>query len=665
MKRILTAIALFTVLCAAGLAAPKPQVVKSPDGRTTVTVTTDGEITYTVIHNAVTLLDGCPVKMLLNDGTAFDGTSKLRRVSRRSVDQTLPTIIYKKDRVRENFNEMTLNYKTFSLIFRVYDDGAAYRFVSALEGDYIVKDEPVEFKFAEDWAAYIPYSTKKGDYDAQHMCSYQSPYTRDTLSHWKDGKTAWLPFLVEAPQGIRVLVTEADLFNYPGLSVINPDKDASVNSFFQRYPAETKLYNGRLMEKIVKSEDYIARCEGPREFPWRVIAISDNDIQMTENDMVYKLSKPADTSIDYSWIKPGQVAWDWWNNWNLYGVDFRAGINNETYKYYIDFAGRNGIEYVIMDEGWSVPGAGDLFQVIPEIDIRELVEYGRERNVGIVLWAGFKAFDRDMENVCKYYSEMGVKGFKVDFINRTDQLTVDFYERAARMTQKYHLMIDYHGAYKPTGLHRTYPNAINFEGVYGLEENKLVAMNDNNDQVIYDVTAPYIRYVAGPADYTQGAMHNVRKENFSTNYWDPMSVGTRCHQLAEYVIFYAPFNMLCDSPSNYEREQECTTFMASVPEVWDESLPLQGEITKYAVIARRSGDDWYLGALNNWDERDLSIDLSFLGEGEWKMEIFRDGINADRAPWDYKHAFESVPDSRRYDVHMAPGGGWIARFTAQ
>lgn len=644
-------------------ATARPQRVQSPDGRTTLTITTDGAITYTLTRNSVTLLDRCPIRMQLADGTAFDGTSRLQKVTRRTVDQTLPTVIYKKDTVREHFNELTLRYKTFSVIFRVYDDGAAYRFVSSLSGDYIVQDEPIEFRFAEDWPAYIPYSTKPGGFDAQFDGSYQAPYTRDTLSHWRENKVAWLPFLVEAADGIRVLITEADLFDYPGLSVINPDHDATVQSFFQRCPAEVKDANGRLMEKIVRSEDFIARCQGARTFPWRVIALSDNDIQMTENDMVYKLSTPSDPTADYSWVRPGQVAWEWWNNWNLYGVDFRAGINNDTYKYYIDFASQNGIEYVIMDEGWSVPGKGDLLQVIPEIDIRELVDYGRERNVGIVLWAGFKAFDRDMEKVCKYYSEMGVKGFKVDFINRTDQAVVDFYDRAARMTQKYHLLIDYHGAYKPTGLYRTYPNAINFEGIYGLEENKLVEMTDANDQVVYDVTVPYIRYVAGPADYTQGAMTNVRKKNFYMNYWDPMSVGTRCHQLAEYVIFYAPFNMLCDSPSNYMREQECTTFMSSIPEVWDASLPLQGEIAKYVSLARRSGDDWYVGALNNWEARDLTLDLSFVGEGHWQMEIFRDGINADRAPRDYKRVIESLPDTRQYTLHMAPGGGWIARIT--
>lgn len=342
-------------------------------------------------------------------------------------------------------------------------------------------------------------------------------------------------------------------------------------------------------------------------------------------------------------------------------MDFKAGINNETYKYYIDFASTHGIAYVILDEGWAVNLQADLFQVIPEIDIQELVDYGKERGVGIILWAGYWAFNRDMEKVCKHYSEMGVKGFKVDFMDRDDQLMVNFHARAAETAARYDLMLDFHGTYKPTGLSRRWPNVVNYEGVHGLEQMKW--RPKECDQVTYDVTVPFIRMAAGPMDYTQGAMRNAKKDNYRPVYDEPMSQGTRCRQLAEYVVFDSPLNMLCDSPSNYIAEAECTEFIAACPETWDESLGVNGEIGKYITIARRSGDAWYVGALTGWDERDLTIDLSFLGEGEWVLDIFQDGINADKAARDYKHTGAAVPADRKITVHLAPGGGWVAKIT--
>ena len=377
--------------------------------------------------------------------------------------------------------------------------------------------------------------------------------------------------------------------------------------------------------------------------------------------MVWKLGAPADPGQDFSWVKPGKVAWDWWNAWNLYGVDFRAGINNDTYKYYIDFAQKHGIEYVILDEGWAVNLKAELMQVIPEIDLPVLCEYAKAHNVGLILWAGYYAFDRDMENVCKHYSEMGIKGFKVDFMDRDDQYMVDFYRRAAQTTAKYGLLIDFHGAFKPVGLNRTYPNVINYEGVHGLEQMKW--SKPTVDQVTYDVTVPFIRMAAGPMDYTQGAMRNAAKKNYHPVNSEAMSQGTRCHQLAEYVVFDSPLNMLCDSPSNYMAEPECTEYIAGCPTVWDESVAVNGVLGRFITLARRSGDIWYVGSLNDWKARDLTLDLGFLGDGEWTMEIFRDGINADRAARDYKREYAPVPADRKVKIHMAPGGGWTARIT--
>ena len=408
-------------------------------------------------------------------------------------------------------------------------------------------------------------------------------------------------------------------------------------------------------------EDYISKCDGPQEFPWRIVAVSENDVQMADNDMVYRLATPSDSTKDWSWVKPGKVAWDWWNDWNIDGVDFKSGINNETYKYYIDFASANGIEYVILDEGWSVNGKADLFQVVPAIDLEMLVKYAAERNVGLILWAGYWAFDRDMEAVCEHYSKIGIKGFKIDFMDRDDQYMVDFHRRAAEITAKYHMLADFHGSYKPTGLHRTYPNVINFEGVHGLETMKWSGASV--DQVTYDVTVPYIRMMAGPMDYTQGAMRNATRGNYHPVYNEPMSQGTRCRQLAEYVVFDSPLNMLCDSPSNYMREQECLEYIAQIPTVWDETRGLCGEVGKYIAMARRSGDVWYVGGMTDWSERTLKINLDFLSEGEWVVEMFVDGANARRIARDYKKTLTVVPADGQIDVHMAPGGGFAMKIS--
>ncbi len=382
-------------------------------------------------------------------------------------------------------------------------------------------------------------------------------------------------------------------------------------------------------------------------------------MELADSDMVFKLASPQ-AKGDFTWVKPGKVAWEWWNDWGLYDVDFKTGINNETYKRYIDFAYENGIEYIILDEGWAVHGFADLFRIVPNINLEELVEYGRNRNVGLILWAGYYAFDRDMEKVCSHYSQMGIKGFKVDFMDRDDQYMVDFHRRAAEMGAKYKLLMNFHGTYKPTGLHRTYPNVINYEGVHGLEQMKW--SSTMVDQVSYDVIIPFIRMVAGPFDYTQGAMRNAAKGNYYPVNNEAMSQGTRCRQLAEYVVFESPLNMLCDSPSNYENEKECTDFIASVPTVWDETKALNGEVGKFITIARKKNDDWYVGSLTDWEARELDIDLSFLGDGTFYAEIFRDGVNADKIARDYQKETIKLDIHRKLKINMAPGGGFVMRI---
>ena len=470
----------------------------------------------------------------------------------------------------------------------------------------------------------------------------------------------FLPLVVEAGDGVKICITESDLENYPGLFLSAAKGENRLSGKFAPYPKRTvQGGHNKLQMLVAEREDYIAKVDKPRSFPWRMAIVTTSDKDLASSNLSYLLAAPSRLS-DLSWIKPGKVAWDWWNAWNLDSVDFATGVNNATYKAYIDFASSKGIEYVILDEGWAVNLKADLMQVVKDIDLKELVDYAADRNVGIILWAGYYAFDRDMENVCRYFADMGVKGFKVDFMDRDDQYMTAFNYRAAEMCAKYKLILDLHGTHKPAGLNRTYPNVLNFEGVNGLEQMKWSPASVY--QVKYDVLLPFTRQVSGPMDYTQGAMRNASKGNYYPCNSEPMSQGTRCRQLALYVVFESPFNMLCDAPSNYRREKECTEFISNIPTIWDETVSLDGKVSEYVAIARRHGNDWYIGALTNWTPRELDLDLSFLGEGDYTLELFKDGINADRAARDYKKEVIPVPTDRKLKIRMAPGGGYAARI---
>ena len=640
---------LSALLVAVGLsAAPKTYELASPDGGLRLSISAGDGISYTLTSGEDVLLENSAIGMFTTDGQVFGGVQPVSKAVRKTDAE---------------YNEITLKFKKFSVVFRAYDEGMAYRFISNLKAPFKVEQEMARFAFPQDWnmwAAYVAQHTET--LESQFYNSFENRYSYTPLTEWNKDRLAFLPLMVDGPSGKKILITESDLLNYPGMYLYNYDGGQVLSGKFAPYPAEVKQGGHNNLQMEVQSrEGYIAQCEGVTTFPWRVVAVSANDVDMVTNDLVYRLATPADENTDWSWVKPGKVAWDWWNDWNIHGVDFKSGINNDTYKYYIDFASENGIEYVILDEGWSVNKAADLFQVVPEIDLEMLVKYAAERNVGLILWAGYWAFDRDMEKVCEHYSKMGIKGFKVDFMDRDDQYMVDFHRRAAATAAKYRMMVDFHGTYKPTGLHKTYPNVVNYEGVHGLEQMKWSATTV--DQVTYDVTVPYIRMMAGPMDYTQGAMRNASKSNYRPVNTEPMSQGTRCRQLAEYVVFYSPLNMLCDSPSNYMKEKECTEFIAAVPEVWDESRGLAGKVGEYIAIARRSGSDWYVGAMTDWSAREMTLDLSFLPEGSYQVELYKDGVNADRAACDYRKETTDLPSDRKINIKMAPGGGWVAKIT--
>jgi alpha-glucosidase len=652
---------LFIMLLSVLPMTAKTYYVESPDGRLNVEISSGERLTYSLSLDGDRLVQESEIAMILDDGTLYGGNAKVKKVSRRSVDETFSSSFYKKSSIENRFNEMTLKFSDFSLLVRAYDDGAAYRFISHSKHPFKVKDEKAGFSFADGTKAWIAYvSQNKETLETQLFNSFESVYAHSDLKDWDKGSLAFLPTLVDAGKGRKVCVMEAELLDYPGMLLYNGDGDSKLEGRFAPRPKEMERGGHNDLQMLVKSrEDYIAECKPYAEFPWRILSVSENDAQMADNDMVYRLSKAPEG--DFSWVKPGKVAWEWWNNWNVQGVDFKAGINNDTYKFYIDFAAEYGVEYVILDEGWTEVGKADLFKVVPEIDVKELVDYAGERGVGIILWAGYNAFAEDMEKVCSHYSALGVKGFKIDFMDRDDQLMVNFHHKAAQVCAKYHMLCDFHGTYKPTGLHRTYPNVINYEGVHGLEQCK---WSDPSvlDQVTYDVTIPFIRMAAGPMDYTQGAMTNSTRHTFRAINDEPMSQGTRCRQLAEYVIFESPLNMLCDSPVKYRANSDCARFIAGVPTVWDETVALDGKVSEYISIARRSGDVWYVGALTNWTARELDLDLSFLPAGEYEVEIYQDGVNAYKFASDYKKCEMKLPADKKLRAAMASGGGWVAKI---
>ena len=652
MKKIVLAA---MALCMAwGASAQKEFKLTSPNGRVTAEISLEDQLTYSISLDGKELMDDSPIGMTLTTGEVWGQNPKLKSKKTQKVDQMIPSPMYRANQLRDNYNALTLTFKgDYAVEFRAYDNGVAYRMSTTRKTPFVIKEDNTAFEFDDDdmvTASYVN-AGKDGDFTSQFGNSFENLYSEYKVKDMKQDHLTFLPVLVRTDDGV-VCITETNLESYPGLYLLGTgsEKMKGINA---PYPKTMKQGgHNMLQEPVSEGENFIAKINGPRSFPWRIVMVAKEDKDIAANTLGYQLGEPSRVA-DYSWVKPGKVAWDWWNDWNISGVDFRAGINTETYKYYIDFASQKGIEYVILDEGWAVNLKADLMQVVPEIDLKGIVDYGKQKGVGIILWAGYWAFNRDMENVCKHYSNMGVKGFKIDFMDRDDQLMTEFMYRAAAMCAKYKLLADFHGTYKPSGLNRTYPNVVNFEGVHGLEQMK---WESGTDQLKYDCSIPFIRQAAGPMDYTQGAMLNGGIRNYHPSNSEPMSQGTRCHQLGLYVVLDSPLNMLCDSPTNYLKEPECTDFIAKIPTIWDETRVLDGKVGEYIVTARRSGNTWYVGGITNREARDLTIDLSFLNGKQ--MQLFKDGVNADRKGSDFKLTNETAG---RLTIHLAPGGGFAAK----
>lgn len=639
--------------------------VDSPAGELSCFVNTGDSLSFSLKQaDGKTLVDNSSIGLSWTDGSVWgvkDGSPRQRRYSKNTI---IPSPFYKKSEVKENFNGLDLIFRNFTLQVKVFDDGMAYRFVNHKGKHGEVSSEKAFYRLPGDsdlWAPCVRNRKKKTDVSHEKLFwnDMQNHYTHAHLSEFKDGSLFFTPLL--AGEGnLKIAFAEADVEDYPGMYLAARPASHTLEGVLAQVPDSVRIGGHNDLERLVKTRrNFIARVDGERTFPWRAFIVSRNDTDLPDNDMVYRLASPCRIK-DISWIKPGKVAWEWWNDWGLYGVDFKAGVNNDTYKAYIDFASRNGIEYVILDEGWAVKGKADLLDVVPEIDLQMLVDYAKCKNVDLILWAGYLAFDLDMERVVKHYADMGIKGFKIDFLNRDDQDMIRFMYNAADVCARNKMLVDFHGCSKPTGLQRTYPNVINYEAVFGLEQMKW--SKPEIDQITYDVTLPFIRSIAGPMDYTSGAMRNAVPGQYFPNRHMPMSQGTRCRQLAQFVVFDAPLSMLCDSPSDYDREPECMEFLSKVPTTFSITKVLAGKVGEYVSIVRCADDGtWYVGAMTDLKARNLSLPLDFLPDGmQYEATIWSDGANSDKNGCDYKMSKSIVTSRDTLAADMAAGGGFAA-----
>lgn len=623
--------------------------LSSPNQKIKLRIDVGPRIEYDLLLNQAPLLE--------NATLALDVEHRKLGIAPEVVSAT-PTTVNREVRVpvprqsavlREHYNELRIVFKdAYAVVFRLYNEGMSYRFETSLPQNTVrVYNEEATLSFAGNFHAYYP----KEDGFFSHN---EREFLYLPLKDIKPDSLASIPVIVNTNNGAKLMLADADIANYPGLW-FRGNGNTTLSATFPAYPATEELKGDRDF-RVTKTADHIAETRGTRTFPWRIVGIAETDAELITNQLVYLLGQPSQIS-DTSWIKPGKVAWDWYNANNISGVDFKSGINTATYKYYIDFAAKHGLEYIILDEGWYK--LGNLLQVVPEMDIEELVAYGKQKNVGIILWVVWKTLDDQFEPAFNQFTKWGVKGLKVDFMQRDDQKVMEFYERVCREAAKRRMLVDFHGGIRAATMTRTWPNLLTNEGVRGLEQTKWSKFANPE----HNVTLPFSRMLVGPMDYTPGAMANSGNErNFAAVFERPMSLGTRCHQLAMYVVYESPLQMLADSPSLYLREPEIMNFLGPVPTVWHETRVLDAKMGDYVVIARRHNQDWYVGAMTDWTARDLQLSFSYLPEGQYELDEYKDGPNADRTGTDYQRVKSVVNNKTQLRIKLAPGGGWAARL---
>jgi alpha-glucosidase len=651
-KLAFTVLVLLQMISLTGTAmAQSSYSLRSPDQKIEVRIRTGDRFKYDVLSNGKLLLEDSALSIKIDKAT-LGHQPRVKTTKPRAVNQEIVSPVpQKSSRIRENYNELKLEMEgDYAIVFRAYNEGIAYRLETSLpQREVKVYGEEVNLNFAGDYNVYYP---KEDSFFSHNEREFLFLKLKDIPST----SLASLPAVVVGNDGVKLAIGESDIEDYPGLW-LHGNADNGLSGIFPPYPLKEELRKNNDRDfRVTQTADYIALTKGTRNYPWRIVGIAAKDADLITNQLVYLLAKPSQVQ-DTSWIKPGKVAWDWYNANNIYGVDFKSGINTQTYKYYIDFASQYGIEYVVLDEGWYK--LGDLLAVVPEMNVEELVAYGRKKNVGIILWVVWKTLDDQFETFFDQAQKWGVKGLKVDFMQRDDQVVMNFYHKVCREAARRRMLVDFHGDIRPATMTRTWPNLVNVEGVRGLEQSKWSKLANPE----HNVTLPFTRMFLGPMDYTPGAMVNSGSEkNFAAIFERPMSLGTRVHQLAMYVVYEAPLQMLADTPSHYLREPEVMEFLAPVPTTWDETRVLDAKMGDYVVVARRKGRVWYIGGMTDWTARTLDLDLSFLPAGSFQMDAFEDGPNADRVGIDYKRRRTAVNSNTKLTIRMASGGGWTARL---
>lgn len=636
-----------TLLCLmmawGSLAFAENYTVDSPDSRITVNVETGTNTTYSVTFNGKMMLNPSPISMTFDNGTVIGRNMEVKNVERSTQNQVLkPVVRQKSKQIIDHYNEMVLDAENYKLYFRVYNDGLAYRFHTDFPDSLKVLNEEVIYCFPEDYNTLFP--------EERSMLSAQQPLFKPMkLSEIGTDRFCSTPILIKVDENARIFISESDLESYPGMFLRKQGKNELAGKFAAVSLEDYKTDDRQIFP--TKRADYIARVNGTRNYPWRAMIVAENDANLITNQLIYKLAPEAEG--DYSWVRPGKIAWDWYNALILTGVDFKCGINNDTYKYYIDFASKYGIEYVVIDDGWLE--AWDVTKTIPEINMEELVAYGKKKNVDLILWVSWAPFREKIDEAFDKFSQWGIKGIKMDFMNRDDQEMVDFYYEVARKAAARKMLVDFHGAYKPTGWLRTFPNVLTSEGVAGLENHKWGSFVTPK----HNVTLPFTRMVAGPMDYTPGAMINFHEKDHKIWFNLPASVGTRCHQLGMYVVYESPLQMLADSPSNYYREPVCMEFLSQVPVVWDETRVLKASVGEYVVVARRHGDTWYIGGMVGEKGQKFEIDLDFI-KGNKTLTYWEDGVNVDMNANDFARRVQKVKQGDKITITMYDGGGYAA-----
>lgn len=641
--------------------------VESPDRANAIRLETGDRIQISIFHAGQLVLQPSEISLALAKGSPLGAKPVVRSSAKTASDISFTPVMYaKRARVRDHFNQLEVRFGGgYSLILRAYDDGVAYRWRTTLPGEVKVRTETAALRFAGDPTAYLQMpDCKPGDQSRVADCfhfNYESAYTVKPLRDITATQRAVLPLLIAPENGPKVLITEADLLDYPGMWLTGAAKGASgMDAIFPACPLEEKLVGTEFPQRIVtRRADFIAKTRGTRSFPWRVFLIADRDTDLIESDIVYRLGGETPRG-DWSWLRPGKSQSEWVQDNRLDSVPFRSGYNFETYKYYVDFNERFKTGYVFFDAGWSE--VSDPLKQTPAMRVPELIQYAHEKGLRVGLWTLSAAMETRMVEILDALQRMGVEGVMIDFMDRDDQKMVNFYERAAQETAKRHMWVNFHGAYKPTGLERRYPNAITREALKASEYFKWIPEPTPEQEL----TVPFIRMVAGPVDYEPGAMKNAQKDDFRAVGGAPMSMGTRMHQVALYVVYESPYSKMAGNVSDYLREPEITQFMADVPTVWKETRVLDAKLADYVVVAREAANgDFYVGALTDWSPREFTVDLSFLASGRYRAEIYSDGPNADKTGMDHVHDLVTVERNEQLKVRLAPGGGWVARISPE